>query len=71
MPIIAKDRDTVLASEAMSTKAAADVLASQTRAFGNASAKLSLQIATDKFQRAKETFLQRAAADESMAQEEK
>jgi len=61
MPIVEKDRNTFLASEAMSTKAAAAALASQTRAFGNKYAKLSLQHATDSFLRAKEEFLQRSA----------
>lgn len=58
-------------NDAMSTKIAADVLAAETRAFGNASAKLNLQVATDAFLRAKQEFLQRAAASEKLAQEDK
>jgi hypothetical protein len=57
--------------DAMSTKMAADVLATETRAFGNASAKLSLQTATDAFLRAKEALQQRSAANGKVTQEEK
>jgi hypothetical protein len=65
MPIVEKNGNTVLASEAMSTKAAAAVLASQTRAFGNKYAKLSLQHATASFLQAKEAFLQKSATAEA------
>ena len=68
MPI---DQTAEQASEARSTRAAADVLAAETKAFGNASAKLSLQMATDNFLRAKEAFLKRAVTNENIAQEEK
>jgi len=57
--------------DAMSTKMAADVLAVETRAFGNASAKLNLQMATDAFLRAKETLQQESVSNGKVAQEDK
>jgi len=55
----------------MSTKMAADALAAETRAFGNASAKLNLQMATDAFLHAKETLQQGSVSNGSVAQEDK
>lgn len=46
----------VLAAESFSTKAAQEVLASQTKAFGNKAAKLQLQMATAAFVQAKQNF---------------
>jgi hypothetical protein len=54
MAISKEFRKTVLVTESLSTKAAQDVLASQTRAFGNKAAKLQLQMATSAFVQAKQ-----------------
>jgi hypothetical protein len=60
MPMQAKTEIEVLASESMSTAAAAAQLNAETRAFGNASAKLNLQLATAAFLEAKRALLAKA-----------
>jgi hypothetical protein len=67
MPIKAEKQRSAIAMDSMSTKAAAAVLASQTRAFGNKYSKLSLQHATDAFLRAKEDLLRKSEANENAA----
>lgn len=71
MPIRARNENRVMAMDEMSTKMAADVLEAETRAFGNAAAKVNLQMATDAFLRAKEALHQRSAANGKVTQEEK
>ena len=60
-----------LALDHMSTKMASDVLAAETRAFGNKAAQLKLQMATEAFLQAKKTLQQASTASGKITQEEK
>ncbi len=55
MPTRPKPENRKLALDFMSTKMAQETLAAETRAFGNKSAKLNLQLATAALARVKET----------------
>jgi hypothetical protein len=57
--------------DSLSTKAAADALAAETRAFGNKAAQLELQMATDAFLRAKEALRNKVSTSETVTHKDK